>query len=183
MKESRILMLDLEMSGLDPDRERIIEVACFVVEADLTPVPDAEMCLAVMPDDPSVLDRMDDWNTRTHTKSGLIQRVRENGVSIREAEKEVMNLLNEHMAKEAIICGNSVHHDARFLRRECPLVDEFCTFRIIDVSSIKELLKRVAPDGPRFYKRSDHTALADAKGSLEELRFYVERYFNTDFDQ
>ena len=183
MKQSRICMLDLEMSGLDPDKERIIEVACFVVEADLTPVPDAEMCLAVMPDDPSVLDRMDDWNTRTHTKSGLIRRVRENGVSTREAEKELMDLLREHMAEGAIICGNSVHHDFRFIRRYMPLVDHFCTFRIIDVSSIKEILKRVAPDGPRFYKKSDHTALADAQGSLEELRFYVERYFNTDFDQ
>jgi oligoribonuclease len=70
----------------------------------------------------------------------------------------------------------------RFIRREMPMVADFCTFRIIDVSSIKELLRRIAPDGPRFYKRSDHTALADAKGSLEELRFYVEKYMSTDSD-
>ena len=82
MKQSRICMLDLEMSGLDPDEERIIEVACFVVEADLTPVEGDEMCLAVMPDDPGVLDTMDDWNTRTHGESGLIRRIREEGVSI-----------------------------------------------------------------------------------------------------
>ena len=91
-------------------------------------------------------------------------------------------MLREHMTEGAIICGNSIHHDFRFIRRYMPLVDDFCTFRIIDVSSIKELLKRVAPDGPRFYKRSDHTALADAKGSLEELRFYVEKYISTDLD-
>jgi oligoribonuclease len=70
----------------------------------------------------------------------------------------------------------------RFIRREMPMVADFCTFRIIDVSSIKELLRRVVPDGPRFYKRSDHTALADAKGSLDELRFYVEKYMGTDSD-
>ena len=182
MKESRICLLDLEMTGLEPDKERIIEVACFVVEADLTPVPGAEMCLAVMPEDPGVLDTMDDWNTRTHGDSGLIRRVRENGVSIRDAEDAVMELLGEHMAKGAIIAGNSVHHDMRFIRREMPLVAEFCTFRIIDVSSIKELLRRVVPKGPRFYKRSDHTALADAKGSLDELRFYVENYMRLDSD-
>ena len=182
MKESRICMLDLEMSGLDPDNERIIEVACFIVESDLTPVPGAEMCLAVMPDDPGVLDSMDDWNTRTHGESGLTRRVRENGVTIREAEDAVMGVLREHMTKGAIICGNSVHHDMRFIRREMPMVAEFCTFRIIDVSSIKELLRRIAPKGPRFYKRSDHTALADARGSLDELRFYVEKYMSTDSD-
>ncbi len=180
MKESRICLLDLEMTGLEPDKERIIEVACFVVEADLTPVPGAEMCMAVMPDDPGVLDTMDDWNTRTHGDSGLIRRVRENGVSIRDAEDAVMELLGEHMSKGAIVAGNSVHHDMRFIRREMPMVADFCTFRIIDVSSIKELLRRVAPKGPRFYKRSDHTALADAKGSLDELRFYVENYMRLD---
>lgn len=183
MKESRICLLDLEMSGLDPDSERIIEVACFVVEADLTPVPGAEMCLAVMPDDPGVLDAMDEWNTRTHGESGLVRRVREDGVSIGEAEDAVMELLREHMAKGAIIAGNSVHHDMRFIRREMPVVADFCTFRIIDVSSLKELLRRVAPNGPRFYKRSDHTALADAKGSLDELRFYVRNYIRLDPDQ
>ena len=81
MKESRILMLDLEMTGLDPVRDRIIEVACFVVEGDtLLPVPGAELELAVMPNDPSLLDRMDEWNTRTHNESGLIRRIREKGV-------------------------------------------------------------------------------------------------------
>jgi oligoribonuclease len=108
--------------------------------------------------------------------------VRENGVSIREAEDAVMELLREHMTEGAIIAGNSVHHDMRFIRREMPMVAEFCTFRIIDVSSLKELLRRVAPNGPRFYKRSDHTALADAKGSLDELRFYVENYIRDDLD-
>ena len=178
MKQSRICMLDLEMSGLDPDKERIIEVACFVVEADLTPVEGAEMCMAVMPDDPGVLDTMDDWNTRTHGESGLIRRIREEGVSIAEAEEAVMALLKEHMTKGAIIAGNSVHHDMRFIRREMPMVSDYCTFRIIDISSFKELLKRVAPDGPRFYKRSDHTALADARGSLDELKFYVDNYLD-----
>ena len=103
MKESRICMLDLEMSGLEPDNERIIEVACFVVEADLTPVPGAEMCLAVMPEDPGVLDSMDDWNTRTHGESGLIKRVRENGVSIRDAEDAVMEILRENMAEGCLL--------------------------------------------------------------------------------
>ena len=80
------------------------------------------------------------------------------------------------------IAGNSVHHDMRFIRREMPMVSDYCTFRIIDISSFKELLKRISPNGPRFYKRSDHTALADARGSLEELRFYVKNYMNTDSD-
>ncbi len=180
MKESRICMLDLEMSGLDPETERIIEVACFVVESDLSPVDGAEMCLPVMPEEPGILDSMDDWNTKTHGQSGLIRRVREEGVTIGEAEDAVMSLLREHMTKGAIIAGNSVHHDMRFIRREMPRVAEYCTFRIIDISSFKELLRRVAPNGPRFYKRSDHTALADARGSLDELRFYIEHYLNLD---
>ena len=178
VKDSRICLLDLEMTGLDPDRERIIELACFIVEADLSPVKGAEMCVAVMPEDPSVLDSMDSWNTKTHGDSGLIRRVREEGVSIGEAEGQMMELLSEHMTKGAIIAGNSVHHDMRFIRREMPMVSDYCTFRIIDISSFKELLRRVAPDGPRFYKRSDHTALADARGSLDELKFYVDNYLD-----
>ena len=182
MKQSRMLLLDLEMSGLDPEKERIIEVACFVVEADLTPVEGAEMCLAVMPDNASVLPGMDSWNTKTHTESGLVRRIHEEGVSIQEAEEEVMGILTEHMSKGAIIVGNSVHHDMRFIRREMPRVADFCTFRIIDVSSFKELFRRIDPNGPRFYKRSDHTALADAKGSLEELRFYIRNFMRSDLE-
>ena len=180
VKESRICMLDLEMSGLDPNKERIIEVACFVVEADLSPVEGAELCLPVMPEEQGILDSMDDWNTKTHGESGLIRRIREEGVSIADAEMAVMELLREHMTKGAIIAGNSVHHDMRFIRREMPMVADYCTFRIIDISSFKELLRRIAPNGPRFYKKSDHTALADARGSLEELRFYIDNYLDID---
>ena len=182
MKEARICLLDLEMTGLDPEVERIIEVACLVVEADLALVEGAEMCLAVMPDDPAVLSSMDSWNSKTHGDSGLIRKVHEEGVSIREAEEAVMDVLREHMSEGAIIAGNSVHHDMRFIRREMPMVADFCTFRIIDVSSFKELFRRIAPDGPRFYKKSDHTALSDARGSLEELRFYIDNYVRTDLD-
>ena len=182
MKESRICMLDLEMSGLDPEIERIIEVACFIVEGDLSPVEGAELCLAVKPDDLAVLGSMDSWNSKTHTESGLVRRIHEEGVSITEAEARVLALLKEHMKPGAIIAGNSVHHDFRFLRREMPLVADFVTFRIIDVSSFKELFKRISPEGPRFFKKSDHTALSDAKGSLEELRFYIDNFTNIDFD-
>ena len=94
-------MLDLEMTGLDPVKDEIIEVACFVVEgATLERVPGTELCLAVMPEDPKILDKMDDWNTRTHNESGLIRRVREEGVSIGEAEEEVMSLLKIKWRRE-----------------------------------------------------------------------------------
>ena len=182
MKESRICMLDLEMSGLDPEIERIIEVACFIVEGDLSPVEGAELCLAVKPDDLAVLGSMDSWNSKTHTESGLVRRIHEEGVSITEAEARVLAMLKEHMKPGAIIAGNSVHHDLRFLRREMPLVADFVTFRIIDVSSFKELFKRISPEGPRFFKKSDHTALSDAKGSLEGLRFYIDNFTNIDYD-
>ena len=185
MNQSRILMLDLEMTGLDPVKDEIIEVACFVVEgATLERVPGTELCLAVMPEDPKILDKMDDWNTRTHSESGLIRRVREEGVPIGEAEEEVMSLLRSQMTKGAILCGNSIHWDRVFIRRQMPKVDKFCTFRMIDVSAFKELLRRLDPMGFRApRKRSDHTALTDAKGSLDELRFYVENYIRTDSDQ
>ena len=91
-------------------------------------------------------------------------------------------MLKEHMKPGGIIAGNSVHHDMRFIRREMPLVADFVTFRIIDVSSFKELFRRLSPDGPRFFKKSDHTALSDAKGSLEELRFYIDNYTNIDYE-
>ena len=128
-------MLDLEMSGLDPEKERIIEVACFIVESDLTPVEGTELCLAVKPDELSVLGSMDSWNSKTHTESGLVRRIHEEGVSIADAEERVLSLLKEHMKPGAIIAGNSVHHDMRFIRREMPLVADFVTSRSFFVDS------------------------------------------------
>ena len=182
MKRSRVAFVDLEMTGLDYNNDSIIEVACFVVESDLSPVEGAELCLAVMPDDPTAFEKMDQWNKDTHGPKGsnLVRRCLEEGVSTEEAEDRVMELLREHMEEGAIFAGNSVWNDMNFVRASWPRVAEFCTFRIIDVSSFKEVFRRIAPNGPRFRKNSDHTALADAKGSLEELRFYIDHFMRID---
>ena len=176
-RELRLVWMDLEMSGLDPDTEHILEIATIVTEADLEIVAEGPSLVIHQPD--SVLDAMDEWNTTHHGESGLTERVRTSPISLHEAEAQTLAFLKEHVEPHtAPLCGNSIGTDRRFLYRYMPRLSEFLHYRNVDVSSIKELVYRWYPrDLMAPYKESTHRALEDIKGSIEELRWYRDNIF------
>ena len=181
MAQTPLVWMDLEMTGLDPDRERIIEIAVLVTNSELEIV--AEGPNLVVHQDNALLDAMDDWNKRHHGESGLVQRVKDSTMNELEAEAEVLAFLQEHcVAGASPLCGNSVHQDRRFLCRYMPKIEAFLHYRIVDVSTVKELCRRWAPEAytGRPAKRGDHRALEDVRESVEELRYYRAQCFKSD---
>ena len=173
-----LVWIDLEMTGLDPAEERIIEIATIVTDSSLQVVAEGPDLVVHQPE--SLLEAMDDWNKTHHAESGLLERVRASDVDEREAERRTLEFLKGHCAEKACpLAGNSVHHDRRFLAGQMPSLDAFLHYRIVDVSTVKELARRWAPDvhadAPR--KKAAHRALDDIRESIEELRFYRERLF------
>jgi oligoribonuclease len=164
--------MDLEMTGLDPERERIIEIATIVTDSDLEVVAEGPVLAIRQPE--SLLDAMDDWNQSHHGASGLLQRVREDGVSEREAEALTLEFLEKHVEKKrSPLCGNTIWQDRRFLTRYMTTLEDYLHYRMVDVSSIKELVQRWRPDlMGGFAKQNEHTALADVRESIAELRYY-----------
>ncbi len=173
----RIVWIDLEMTGLDPSKERIIEIATIVTESDLEIVAEGPELVVHQPD--SILDRMDNWNRKQHGGSGLIDRVRASEITERQAERQTLAFLEEHCPKQQCpLAGNSVHHDRRFLRRGLPRVSNFLHYRIIDVSTIKELVRRWYPNVEMSLEKPDsHRALDDIRASIAELRHYRDTVF------
>jgi oligoribonuclease len=173
MSGARLVWIDMEMSGLDPDRERILEIAAIVTDGDLELVAEGPGLVVHQPD--ALLDAMDDWNKSHHAASGLVDRVRASEVSESEAEDLVLAFISEHVGqRKAPLAGNSVHQDRRFLARYMPKIDEYLHYRHVDVSTIKELCGRWYPDAYRHRpeKKNVHRALDDIRESIEELRFY-----------
>jgi oligoribonuclease len=173
MRHDWLVWLDMEMSGLDPARERILEIATLVTDGELSLVAEGPELVLFQPD--SVLLAMDEWNTAQHGRSGLVERVRASTVTVERAEDETLAFLERHCRAGAVpLAGSSVGHDRRFLRRYMPRLDAFFHYRIVDVSTIKELARRWYPDvvlrAPA--KREGHRALDDIRESLDELRFY-----------
>jgi oligoribonuclease len=168
--------MDLEMTGLDPEKERIIEIATIVTDGELNVV--AEGPVMAVRQSESLLAAMDDWNQRHHSASGLLDRVRRQGVSEREAEAATLAFLERHVDKKrSPLCGNTIWQDRRFLTRYMPTLEDYLHYRMVDVSSIKELVRRWRPDlMPGFTKKNEHTALADIRESIEELRYYREHF-------
>jgi oligoribonuclease len=162
----------MEMTGLVPERDRVIEVAMVVTDAELNVVAEAPVYVIHQPDE--VLDSMDSWNRSTHGKSGLVDKVRASTFTEAEVEARLVEFLRPLVPEKiAPLCGNTVHQDRRFMARYLPLFDAYLHYRIVDVSTLKELAKRWRPDVlAGVAKEGKHEALADVHESIEELRHY-----------
>lgn len=168
----RLIWIDLEMTGLNPEQDVIIEIATIVTDKDLNQI--AEGPVFAIAQSEQTLAKMDDWNTRTHTQSGLVKRIKEEGVSMAEAEAKTLEFLREHIAENTSpMCGNSICQDRRFLARQMPQLEAYFHYRNLDVSTLKELAKRWMPTALEgFKKQNAHTALADIRESIAELAHY-----------
>ncbi len=176
-KETNLIWIDLEMTGLNPDTDRIIEIATIVTDANLNILAEGPM-MAIHQKD-IILNGMDEWNTRQHGQSGLTERVRRSKTSESDAELATIEFLSRFVdPKKSPMCGNSICQDRRFLYRTMPKLEAFFHYRNLDVSTIKELAKRWRPEIMEgFSKQSSHLALDDVRDSITELRYYREYFF------
>ena len=172
---NRLIWIDMEMTGLRPEADRIIEVALVVTDQDLTVL--AEGPVRVVHQSQDILDAMDSWNKGTHGRSGLIDKVKASTLSEAEVEDELVRFLGEFVPPNASpMCGNSVCQDRRFLARYMPRLEAQFHYRNLDVSTLKELARRWKPELlAGFSKQSKHEALADIYESIEELKYYREQ--------
>ncbi len=172
-----LVWIDLEMTGLDPEKERIIEMATIITDSELNLVAEGPVIAVHQPD--NLLDAMDEWCTRTHGESGLTKRVRESKVSEAEAEQRTIAFLKEYMESgKSPLCGNSIGQDRRFLVKYMPQLEDFFHYRNLDVSTVKELARRWRPDVLEGVKKQgSHQALDDIRDSINELRHYREHFF------
>ena len=174
--ESWLIWVDMEMTGLRPDIDRIIEVALVVTDSQLNILAESEAIAVHQPDD--VLAGMDQWNQSTHGRSGLTRRVQESRITEVEAQRRLIEFLRPWVpAGKSPMCGNSIGQDRRFMARYMPELEAWFHYRNLDVSTLKELCKRWRPEVARgFNKRSAHTALADIHESIDELIYYREHF-------
>lgn len=179
-KEQRLVWLDLEMTGLDPEKERIIEAAVVVTEPDLTLVAEGPVMVVHQSDD--LLNAMDKWNTSTHGKTGLTEKVKASTITEAQAEASLLTFLEQHVpVGKSPLCGNTVGQDRRFLVKYMPRLEAFFHYRNLDVSTLKELALRWRPEVYRsFEKKSRHEALADIYESIDELKHYRQHFLKLD---
>lgn len=172
--KENLIWIDLEMTGLDTNNDQIIEIATIITDAQLNVLAEGPV-LAIHQSD-EVLAGMDEWNTRQHGKSGLTKRVRESSVNEAEAEAKTIEFLKQWVPERASpMCGNSICQDRRFLHRCMPQLEAYFHYRNLDVSSLKELAQRWAPDVAKGFKKGDaHLAMEDIRESIAELRYYRE---------
>ena len=174
---NNLIWIDLEMTGLDPDTDLIIEIATVITDKNLNILAEGPV-MAVHQSD-AALAAMDDWNQQHHGQSGLIERVRQSQISAAEAENATLEFLKQWLpANTSPICGNSIGQDRRFLYRYMPELEKFFHYRNLDVSTVKELAARWAPHlAEGFNKKAAHQALEDIYESIDELRYYREHFF------
>lgn len=174
--QNHLIWLDMEMTGLEPDRDRIIEIAAVITDAQLNVVAEAPVIAVHQPDE--VLDAMDEWNRNTHGKSGLIERVRASTVDEAAAEQQMLAFLQEWVpARTSPMCGNSVCQDRRFMARYMSELEAWFHYRNLDVSTLKELARRWRPEVYKgVQKKGLHEALADIHESIAELRHYRDNF-------
>lgn len=173
---NRLIWIDLEMSGLNPDTDKVLEIAIVVTDSQLATV--AEAPVLVLHQSDAVLAAMDSWNKSTHGKSGLLERVKSSPLDEGAAEARMVRFLGEHVPPGASpMCGNSVHQDRRFLARHMPRLEAYFHYRNLDVSTLKELARRWKPEVlAGLVKHGKHEALADIYESIDELRYYREHF-------
>ena len=179
LNPTHLLWLDMEMTGLSPETDRIIELAIVVTDADLNTVAEGPVLVVHQPDE--VMNAMDNWNKGTHGKSGLIDRVKASQLDEAEAEAQMLEFVKQHVpARTSPMCGNSICQDRRFLARYMPQLEAFFHYRNLDVSTLKELAKRWRPGLSEEFKKSNkHEALADIYESIDELKHYREHFIRT----
>jgi oligoribonuclease len=173
---NNLIWIDMEMSGLNPDTDKILEVALVVTDSNLNTVAEAPVLILRQP--AALLEVMDDWNKSTHAKSGLIDKVKASNLSEDEVEAQLVAFLSRHVpAKASPMCGNSICQDRRFLARHMPQLEAYFHYRNLDVSTLKELVKRWKPElAAGLIKLGKHEALADVYESIEEMKYYREHF-------
>ena len=177
-KRNNLIWIDLEMTGLSPENDRIIEIATIVTDAQLNPI--AEGPVLAVHQSGALLDGMDEWNTEHHNNSGLVARVKESRISEMQAQAQTLDFLKEHVeAGMSPMCGNSICQDRRFLANYMPELEAFFHYRNLDVSTLKELARRWKPEIlPGFKKDNKHLALDDIRESIAELQYYREHFID-----
>ncbi|MFA7680908.1 MAG: oligoribonuclease [Pigmentiphaga sp.] len=176
LNENNLVWLDMEMTGLDPEKERIIEVAVVVTDLNLNTL--AEGPVLVVHQSDALLGAMDAWNQSTHSRTGLIGKVKASTLSEAEAETQLLDFLTQYVpAGKSPLCGNSIGQDRRFMVKYMPRLEAFFHYRNLDVSTLKELCRRWQPEIYKgFVKKARHEALADIYDSIEELKYYREHF-------
>lgn len=175
--DSRLIWIDLEMTGLDTDNDKIIEIATIITDDNLNILAEGPVLAIHQPD--IVLNAMDEWCTRQHGQSGLTERVRRSRLTVQDAEQQTLEFLRKWVnPKVSPMCGNSICQDRRFMHRLMPELEQYFHYRNLDVSSVKELAKRWRPEIMQdLSKQASHLALDDIKDSIRELRYYREYFF------
>ena len=173
-----LVWVDLEMTGLIPERDRVIEIATIVTDTHLNELAQGPVIAIHQPDE--VLDAMDEWNTRHHNASGLVARVRASEYDAQRAAEETVAFLQEWVpAGQSPMCGNSICQDRRFMARHMPTLEAFFHYRNLDVSTVKILAQRWRPDLPGLQKKTAHLALDDIRESIEEMQYYRDHFLVT----
>jgi oligoribonuclease len=174
--DDNLVWIDCEMTGLDPEKERLLEIAVVVTGPHLTPRIEGPVCVIHQSDE--LLEKMDAWNKGTHGRSGLIDKVKASATSEQDAEEAILTFIKKYVSKNASpLCGNTISQDRRFLVKFMPKLEAYLHYRNLDVSTLKELSKRWKPEVfNNFKKQQKHTALADVHESIEELVHYREHF-------
>ena len=168
--------IDLEMTGLDPEKHHIIEIASLITDSDLNVVEEGPELVISQPSE--ILELMNEWNVKQHTSTGLLEKIKSSSVLIEDAEKDTLDFFQKHIKQhKSPLCGSTVSHDRRFLIKYMPKLANHFHYRHIDVSSFKEVVKRWYPEAEEFEKKGSHRAMDDIKESVDELKFYRKKFF------